>query len=71
MKGLLDVNALKAEMVRSGYTQQNLAKELGISSRTFSTRLKTGDFGSKEMETMISTLNLKDPMSIFFANKIT
>ena len=65
---MLDVNALKAEMVRQGYTQSSLAEALGITSRTFTNRLKSGDFGSKEIEMLIDLLKLKDPMSIFFAN---
>lgn len=68
---MLDVNALKAEMVRNGYTQATLASELGMTSRTFYTRLKTGDFGRIEMDIMIKILKLKDPMSIFFANAVT
>ena len=68
---MLDVNALKAEMVRNGYTQASMAYELGMTSRTFSTRLKTGDFGRIEMDILIKKLNLKDPMSIFFANIVT
>lgn len=68
---MLDVNALKAEMVRNGYNQSGMAKELGMTPRTFSTRLKTGDFCSKEIEIMIDVLKLKDPMQIFFANIVT
>lgn len=68
---MLDVRELKAEMVRNGYTQDALAAELGITARTFSSRLKTGDFGVKEIEIMIKLLNLKDPFAIFFANKVT
>lgn len=68
---MLNVNALKAEMVRNGYTQSALARELGMTPRTFSTRLKTGDFGRIEMDIMIDVLKLKDPMSIFFANEVT
>lgn len=65
---MLDIFALKAEMARYGYTNSSLAKELGMTARTFSTRLKTGDFGSKEIEIMIRCLHLKDPMSIFFCS---
>lgn len=64
---MLDVNALKAEMVKNGYTQAKLAAEIGISPRTLSNKLKTGDFGNKEMEVIINVLSIKDPMSIFFA----
>lgn len=68
---MLDVCALKAEMVRKGYTQARLSEEIGISSRTFSNKLKTGDFGSKEMEAIIDILELTEPMKIFFAKEVT
>lgn len=63
---MLDVRALKAEMVRNDYTQVRLAAELGISARTLSNKLKSGEFGNKEMEIMMDKLQLKDPMAIFF-----
>ena len=47
---MLDVKALKAEMVKNGYTQVSLSEAIGMSPRTFYTRLKTGDFGTKEIE---------------------
>lgn len=68
---MLDAKALKAEMVRNGYNNLTMAKELGISPRTFTTRLKTGDFGSKEIDVMIEKLKLSDPMAIFFAPQVT
>lgn len=64
---MLDVKALKAEIIRNGYTQAKISEEIGISPRTFSNKLKSGDFGAKEIEIMIDKLNLTDPMSIFFA----
>ena len=68
---MLDANALRAEMIRYGYNNSTMAKELGITSRTFATRIKTGDFGSKEIEVMMEKLHLDDPMSIFFAPAVT
>ena len=68
---MLNVNALRAEMVKNGYNQQTMARELGITSRTFGTKLKTGNFGAIEMGVMIKKLNLSDPMSIFFAEEVT
>ena len=68
---MLDVKSLKAEMVRNGYTQKSLARAIGITPRTFATRLKTQDFGSKEIEIMIELLKLDEPMKIFFAGKVT
>lgn len=68
---MLDVKALKAEIVRNGYTQASLAKELGMTDKTLCSRLKTGDFGTKEIEILIDVLHLEDPMSIFFAKQVT
>ena len=62
----MNVNALKAEMIKKGYTQATLATELGITSRTFSNRLKKQEFGSKEIAVMMKVLDIKDPMKIFF-----
>lgn len=68
---VLDVKALKAEMVRNGYNNITMAKELGITPRTFTSRLKTGDFGSKEIEVMMDKLKINNPMDIFFAASVT
>ena len=51
---MLDVKALRAEIVRNGYTQATLAKELGMTDKTLCSRIKTGDFGVKEIEIMIN-----------------
>lgn len=67
---MLNKNALKAEMVRYGYTNASMAKKLGISSRTFTTRLKDG-FGSDEMDTLIELLHIDNPTPIFFAQLVT
>lgn len=58
---------LKAEMLRKGYTQAKMAKELGITPKTFCLKLKRGVFGSDEIDIMIDKLAINDPMSIFFA----
>lgn len=65
---MLDVNAFKAELAKCGYTQARLAKEIGISSRTLSNRLKSGDFGCIEITKICEILDISDPVPIFFAN---
>ncbi|MBR5808835.1 MAG: DUF739 domain-containing protein [Clostridia bacterium] len=65
---MINVNELKAQMVRKQFTQESLAKEIGISSRTLHNKLKCGVFGSDEIEKMILVLDIKDPMSIFFVS---
>ncbi|MCH5202909.1 MAG: DUF739 domain-containing protein [Oscillospiraceae bacterium] len=68
---MIDVNELKACIVRKGLTQADVAKKLDISTKTFYDRMKKGVFGSDEIEKMIFFLDIKDPMTIFFASKVT
>ena len=68
MNNMLDVYAFKAALEKKGYTQKQLAKEIGISTRTLSNRIKTGDFGSVEIKKISEILEISDPMSVFFAN---
>lgn len=67
---MVDTKSLRAEMVRKGVTQEDVAKQLNISSRTFSNRMAKGVFGSDEIEKLVKILDIKDPMSIFFAQVV-
>lgn len=64
---MLDTNRLKSVFVLNGKTQEDVAKHLGMSTKTFYLRMKKGVFGSDEIEKMIDYLNIDDPMPIFFA----
>ena len=68
---MIDILALKAEMVRNGYTQGKLAEKLEISSKTLSSRFKKGVFSSDEIESMVSILKIANPMQIFFSDWVT
>lgn len=59
-------NLLKAEIIRNGYSQQDMAKIIGITPKTFYTKMKKGVFGTDEVKVLIDTLDLKNPMEIFF-----
>ncbi len=63
---MVKVNELKGLMVARGYTQEKLAKKLGISSRTLSSRFKKGIFPSNEMQLLVEILNIENPAYIFF-----
>lgn len=67
---MLDKNALKAEMVRNGLTQKQLAKTVGISEKTFISKMKKGSFGCDEAQIIINTLNITNPADIFFAKEV-
>lgn len=68
---MIDKNALRAEIVKNGKTQKDIAKELGMSEKTFICRMKRGVFGTDEVEKMISILNISNPIDIFFAKQVT
>jgi predicted transcriptional regulator len=65
---MLDKDSLKAEIVRNGLTQKDVAKMIGISEKTFISRMKKGYFGTNEAEIMIRELKIENPSRIFFAD---
>ena len=67
---MLDKNALKAEMARKGITQKKLAAIVGISEKTFISKVKKGVFGTDEAQIIVDTLGIADPCSIFFASSV-
>lgn len=68
---MIDTNALKGIIVTKGYSQRKLAKELGITEKTFYSKMNKGVFDSDEIENMIDILNIKNPIEIFFAKNVT
>ncbi len=71
LKKVILVNEIKGRIISKGYTTNEFAKALGISSKTFYNKLNKGVFGSDEIEKMINLLDIKEPMAIFFANEVT
>ena len=67
---MLDRNALRAEMARNQTTQKELAKIVGISEKTFISKMKKGVFGTDEAQIIIDTLKITNPSAIFFAQKV-
>ena len=64
---MLDRNELRAAIVRRGLTQKDVAAALGISEKTFISRMKRGVFGTDEVERLVMLLDIERPMDIFFA----
>ena len=63
---MIQTNLLRGKMAENGYSATKMAKELGMTSRTFYSRMKKGVFGSDEICKMISLLNIQNPVEIFF-----
>ena len=55
---MIDRNKLRAAWVSKGFTQERVAKEVGVSNKTFSLKMKRGVFGSDEIEKMIDQTRL-------------
>lgn len=64
---MIDTNRLKSVIVLNGKTQEDVAKHLKMTPKTFYLKMKKGVFGSDEIEEMIDYLHIEDPVSIFFA----
>lgn len=64
---MVDANKLKSIIVLREKTQADVAKHIGISSKTFYLKMKKGVFGSDEIEKMVDYLDIEEPIPIFFA----
>lgn len=64
----MNVPRLKGIIAERGLTQAKVAKHIGISERTFYTKMKKGVFGTDEAQKMVDLLNIKDPADIFLTN---
>ena len=59
---------LRGIIAERGLSQRKVAEHLGMTEKTFYTKMKKGVFDSDEMAQMISLLDIKNPIDIFFAN---
>lgn len=66
---MIDTNKLRGIMAERNKTQADVANAIGISTRTFATRMKKGVFGSDEIEVMVDFLDIDQPSSVFFVQK--
>ena len=70
---MVNVSKLKGKIVERDITQEELAKNIGITKSTFYRKMKqNGNFSIKEVNLIVSSLNLtKDEASnIFFAETV-
>ncbi len=68
---MVNVNELRAAIARQGMTQAQVAGLLGISAKTFYSKMKKGVFLSNEMEQLMGVLQIENPMAVFFDGKVT
>ena len=68
---MINTNLIRAKIAENGMTQKQVAKEIGMSEKTFSIKMNSGKFGLDEADKMIRLLNIEKPELYFFANKET
>ena len=66
---MIRTDKLLGKIAENGYSQVDMAKAIGITPKTFYSKMKSGVFGSDEIEIMIDKLSIDDPMAIFFAKE--
>ncbi len=65
---MVDVQEIKAQMVRKKMTQKDVAKRMGMCTRTFNTRLRDRNFLLSEVE-QLWILEISD-VHIFFNGEL-
>ena len=68
---MINANLLRAKIAENGLNQKIVAEKIGMSEKTFSTKMRTGKFGLDEAEKMIELLKIEQPERIFFAHSVT
>lgn len=68
---MIRTDELKGIIAKNGLSQSRVAKILGITPKTFYNKMKSGVFGSDEIQIMIDSLSIDNPVDIFFANEVT
>lgn len=64
---MIRTDDLKGIIAKNGMSQSDVAKLIGVTPKTFYTKMKTGVFGSDEIQIMIDKLHIENPTDIFFA----
>lgn len=60
---------LRGIIAEQGLSQRQVAKKLGMTEKTFYSKMKKGVFGTDEVDQMITILKIENPVEIFFAKK--
>ena len=70
--GIVNYNALRAQMALKGIKSGELSNSLGISKTAFYRKMKgDSEFTRGEIEKIIVYLNIENPVEIFFNIKVS
>lgn len=68
---MIRTDELRGIFAKNNRSQADVAKMLNMTPKTFYHRMKTGSFGSDEIQVMIDEFKIENPIDIFFAPKVT
>ena len=68
---MIKTDKLRGIFAEHHKTQTDIAKMIGVTPKTFYLKMQRGVFGSDEIQVMIDSLNIENPMEIFFAKDVT
>ncbi len=66
---MVATDKLRGIIVERGLSQRKMADLLGMTEKTFYTKMKNGVFGTDEAAKMVELLDITDPAEIFFATE--
>ena len=65
----MNADKLRGIIVERGLSQRKVAEYLGMSEKTFYTKMKRGVFGTNDVQRMIELLKIDNPVDIFLCTK--
>lgn len=68
---MIATDKLRGIIAERGMSQRQLAKQLGMTEKTFYSKMHKGVFGTDEVEQMVDILDIPNPSEIFFAREVT
>lgn len=66
---MLAADKLRGIIAERGMSQRQVAKAIGMTEKTFYSKMKRGVFGTDEVDSMIALLKIENPVEIFLARK--
>lgn len=64
---MVDTKKLVGIIYERELSQRKVAKAMGMTEKTFYSKMKKGVFDSDEIEQMIDMLGIDNPLEVFFA----
>lgn len=68
---MVATDKLRGIIAERGLSQRKVAERIGMTEKTFYTKMKKGIFNSEEMSVMIELLDIGNPAEIFFAETVS